>query len=514
MRAAGVFLLLLFSWSAPAQTIAGPTESVFPAPLAAHVFATAYAFMAPRTLEPVSIPRLAIWLLHGFAVLDPSLSAEQQDDAVVLRAGGQIVLSRPAPGESDASAWGDVTAALAARAWEVSALVRRGGAQGLIRGLFDELFTHLDPYSRYSPPGEIEIDRQGRRSDGGLGLILGQGASDVVIQDVLAGSPAARSGVPPGASLIALEGEPLAHADPVIVAAMLAGPPETHVRIVIRTHEGRRQTLDLVRALVPPQTVFASTAPDDLLILRLTGFQRGTSQQLVAALDGAFGGHTRPRGLVLDLRGNRGGFLQQSVDIVGALLGSGLIATTAGRDPAANRVLVADAEAHADDVPVAVLVDGRTASAAEITAAALADNRRAVVIGSATLGKGLMQTVTTLPDGGELYVTWSRVLAPLGWPIQDLGVFPQLCTSLGAVALAQELDALDRGDRPLAQALAAQRTARAPVAPNIVLEIRSACPAALGTDADIEAAHYLLTHPVAYGNALLPAQFLPATSIP
>ena len=78
-----------------------------------------------------------------------------------------------------------------------------------------------------------------------------------------------------------------------------------------------------------------------------------------------------------------------------------------------------------------VLVDGRSASAAEILAAALADQGRAVVVGSSTLGKGLVQTIAPLPDGGELFVTWSRVLAPLGWPIQGLGVLPQVCTSLG-----------------------------------------------------------------------------------
>jgi carboxyl-terminal processing protease len=103
------------------------------------------------------------------------------------------------------------------------------------------------------------------------------------------------------------------------------------------------------------------------------------------------------------------------------------------------------------------------------------------------------------------------VLAPLGWPIQDLGVLPQICTSLGAATLARAFDDLAAGKRPLAAALAAHRTTRAPVPPAIILEIRGACPAALGTDADLDAAHYLLTHPTAYANALLPPQFLPAT---
>ncbi len=508
MKTARFLLLLLFAWPAQAQNVAG---AAFPTPLAGQVFAAAYAFMAPRTLEPVPIPRLALWLLRGLAVMDPSLSVTLQDGQVELWVGGEVRLTRAAPAAEDAAGWGEITAAVAASGWEASAPVRRGGMQGLIRGLFDELFTHLDPYSRYSPPGEIEIDRQGRRSDGGVGLILDQRDGGITVAAVLAGTPAARAGIQPGAVVLALDHEPVGHADAVAVAAMLTGPSASHVRVTLRTREGRRETFDLVRAPVAAQTVFVSALADDIAMLRLTGFQRGTDQQVDAALNGVFSGRVRPRGIVLDLRGNRGGLLQQSVSVVGSLLGAGLIATTAGRDPMANRVLAADAEPHADDVPVAVLVDGRTASAAEITAAALADNRRAVVLGSATLGKGLIQTVTTLPDGGELYVTWSRVLAPLGWPIQDLGLLPQICTSLGATLLAQEWEDLDAGKRPLATALAAHRTARAPVPPDIVLEIRGACPAALGTDADLEAAHYLLTHPVAYANALLPPQFLPAT---
>ena len=103
--------------------------------------------------------------------------------------------------------------------------------------------------------------------------------------------------------------------------------------------------------------------------------------------------------------------------------------------PEATRIWRSAPGELAEEFPVVVLVDGRTASAAEILAAALADRGRGVVVGSSTLGKGLVQTIAPLPDGGELFVTWSRVLAPRGWPIQGLGVLPQVCTSLGQDAL-------------------------------------------------------------------------------
>ncbi|HQT38438.1 MAG TPA: S41 family peptidase, partial [Acidocella sp.] len=141
---------------------------------------------------------------------------------------------------------------------------------------------------------------------------------------------------------------------------------------------------------------------------------------------------------------------------------------------------------------------------AEILAAALADDRRAVVVGSATLGKGLVQTVTSLPDGGELYVTWSRVLAPRGWPLQTLGVLPQVCTSLGEAGLHSQFEALYRGVDKLAPALAASRAARAPLAVDKILNIRNQCPADIGGDLDFTAAQALLASKTAYNAALLP----------
>src|SRR4029079_7687534 len=152
-------------------------------------------------------------------------------------------------------------------------------------------------------------------------------------------------------------------------------------------------------------------------------------------------------------------------------------------------------------IPVVVMVDGRTASAAEILAAATADRGRGVVAGGPTLGKGLVQTIAPLPDGGELFVTWSRVLAPRGWPIQGLGVLPQVCTSLGQAVLSAELAALKQGLQPMSSALERHRAARAPLQPAEILAIRKNCPAAEGQDTDLDTALVLIRDPAAYAAA-------------
>ena len=176
----------------------------------------------------------------------------------------------------------------------------------------------------------------------------------------------------------------------------------------------------------------------------------------------------------------------------------------AGRDPDSNHIWRSSEGELAEGMPLIVLVDGRSASAAEILAAALADRGRAVVVGSSTLGKGLVQTIDPLPNGGELFVTWSRVLAPLGWPVQGLGVLPQVCTSLGREALGRQIAALSAGEQPMAEALRADRAARAPLAPAQVVALRNICPAAGGTDLDLDAARELVRNPAAYAAALLP----------
>jgi len=152
---------------------------------------------------------------------------------------------------------------------------------------------------------------------------------------------------------------------------------------------------------------------------------------------------------------------------------------------------------------IVILVDGDTASAAEILAAALADRGRAVVIGSSTFGKGVVQTIDPLPDGGELFLTWSRLLAPRGWPIQSLGVFPQICTSLGDEAVRRQIASLAGGRMEMGAAIKLHRAARAPLAPDQIVGIRERCPAADPRVDDMAVAQNLIEASGSYTAALL-----------
>jgi carboxyl-terminal processing protease len=259
----------------------------------------------------------------------------------------------------------------------------------------------------------------------------------------------------------------------------------------------------LLRRVAAPAALVRSETRDGVLWLRVEAFADSTDGRLADAL---VAGSGAARGVVLDLRGNRGGLLSQAVAVASAFLAGGTVALTAGRHPDAARLWEASGPDLAGGLPLVVLVDGRSASAAEIVAAALGERGRAVVVGSATTGKGLIQAVVPLPNGGELLVTWSQVLSPRGWPIQGLGVLPAVCTSLGAEALAEDLARLRLGEPPAGAASARLRAQRpSPSTPPTSAEIvalRASCPPAEGRDADLAVAGALLDAPGAYAAAL------------
>ncbi|MGI4975681.1 MAG: S41 family peptidase [Janthinobacterium lividum] len=518
----------------PADAAAAPPDAAsFDATLAGQVIGTALAFIAPRSLDPTTVPGLAVWGLQGLATLDPSLrlrtgggvirldlaapatasgtapgGAAAVDGAEAAGGAGEAAgFARPFPPDVDASAWGAASAAAMRWAWDRSAALRAAGGEALLQGYFDEIFSHLDPYSRYVPPDRAEHVRDRLAGQVGVGVELARLGANLVLATVAANGPAAQAGLRAGDRLLAVDGVPTRGAPVAAVAASLVGEEDSEVRLrVAGPHEAAR-TLALRRAVVPPETVFAERRPGVsgvLLSLRITAFTADTAQRLSQELEAGL--DSRVTGLVIDLRGDRGGLLRQAVTAVALLLDQGVVATTVGRDPEASRVWRVQGGDLANRLPIVVLVDGRTASAAEIMAAGLADQRRAVVVGSATTGKGVVQTLTELPDGGEIFVTWSRVLAPRGWPLQGLGVLPQLCTSLGAEATARQLRSLEAGTEELAPALRAWRAARAPLDAHAVAEMRGACPAAEGRDRDFDTARALLGHPEAYAAALLPAQ--------
>jgi len=495
-----LFFALMLVLTAPAAAQTGPGRPEFELRLVAAVLTSAFTFIASRTLEPVTVEQVALWGLGSVTGLDPALSVELRGGTLLmLRRGGQTIFQRGIAPSATGELWGPAVAEIMSAAWDASDAVRRAGSQGVITALFEEMLNHLDPYSRYTAPGAAVLDRERRSGDAGAGITIVRQGGVYTITSVNQAGPGADAGLVAGDRLTAVDDQPVQGEDLPTILSWIAGVEGTDVDLTIRSRDGRIRTVELERSVVPPETVFAERR-GTILQIRISAFSADTDQRLRQELERGLEGPEgqRIRGLIIDLRGNRGGKLQTAAAAAELMLNAGVIATTEGRNANAAHVFRAGTNDLAEGRPIVILVDGRSASAAEIMAAALADNGRAVVVGSATLGKGLVQTIAPLPDGGELFITWSRVLAPRGWPIQGLGVIPQVCTSQGPENTSVQLQSLARGTSRMAAAVQRERAARNPVAATEIINLRTPCPAADGREADFTAARFLLGNDRAY----------------
>lgn len=496
-----IFLLGLISGQATAQRRLPPDDlSVFADRFdiarANEVYAAALEFMAPRTLELSSPKQMTIWGLDGLPALDPAISSSLQGGRLQVSYHGAPLISRSLPSESNFAGWAELAASVAQAAWTASPALRRSGTQLIINSFFDELFNHFDPYSRYSPPAEGSRTAAWLEGSAGVGVEIVTRGDRVVITHVKDDGPSAEAHLQPGDAIISVDGTSTRGQTASTVSRWLDGPDNTETVLGISSL-GRIRKVRIVRRVITPETVYTQMLGTSLLI-QINGFTRDTDRRVAAELLHARerGSKGRaPNGLIIDLRGNRGGLLRQAAQTADLVLGGGVVAITEGRDPVASTTWQARPDDISGGLPIIVLVDGRTASAAEILAAALQDHGRAVLVGSATLGKGLVQTVLGLPDGGELFVTWSRVLAPAGYPLQSLGVLPQICTSLGSEALASQLAALAHGRLEMLPALLRHDATRPSTPPSEILQIRASCPAAEGGEQDLITSRRLLAMP-------------------
>lgn len=507
------FVTLLSLQPAPAGAEPFQRGASFDSASVRDVVTAALVYTAPRTLIPTTPSGLAYWGLHGLSALDPALQISLEDGRLRVEAGSFGILDRPAPPPDDALTWGRLTTEALRAGWNASDPVRKAGVAGLLGAFFDEMFARIDPYSRYVPPEQATLERARRAGSAGIGAGFRVAGGGFELIQVREQGPAAEAGLRNGDRVLAVDGQTIQASDQTLLEAMVGGAPGTRVLLTVRRGRGPVRQVEVTRALVPPETVQVDRGGGTLTV-RISGFAADTASRVAAALRRLDDRRPELQGVVIDLRGNRGGVLREAVAAAALFLDGGEVARTDGRDPDARHVFAAAGRDATNGLPLVILVDGGSASAAEVMAAGLADQGRAVVVGSSTLGKGLVQSIGPLPDGGELLVSWSRVIAPAGWPIQSLGVLPQVCTSAGEPALSRQLESLSRGQQPMMAALTRHREARVPLTATQAVEIRAGCPAAEGQDRDVSAARRLLRDARAYAAALLSPPPARASELP
>jgi len=303
-----------------------------------------------------------------------------------------------------------------------------------------------DPYATYRSPGEQ--DATTAVLDGsyaGLGLWLRADTDGrVVVSTVLPSSAAARGGISPDDELVSINGRGVAHRGVASLVTALRGPAASSVRVVTRSPAGVLRDVRLVRAEVAVQDLGVERLAGGVVRVRVAAFSRGVG----AAFRGALAAARRQgeiQGIVLDLRGDPGGLLDEAVTVAGTFLDGGPVVSYARRGDS-ERVLEAEPGGDAR-TPLAVLVDSGTASAAEVVAAALQDRRRALVVGTRSFGKGSVQEPVALSDGSSLELTVAHYRTPAGRSLDGTGITPDV-----AVAAPARGARLGRGDAALDRA--------------------------------------------------------------
>lgn len=295
---------------------------------------------------------------------------------------------------------------------------------GAVRGILET----LDPHSSYLSAEAYEdflADTQGEF--GGLGIELSVRNRELVVVAPIENSPASRAGILPGDQIIAINGFQARDLDMVEAVKIMRGASGEAVTLTIR----RAQNLEpfevtLVREIIRVQSVRSQLFEKQYGYLRIAQFQDHTDREMVEHLQRLQQQSLPLVGLILDLRNNPGGLLDQAVAVADVFLSSGLIVSTVGRHPDTNESLSAQQAGTEAPYPLIVLINGGSASAAEIVAGALQDHKRALILGEQSFGKGSVQTIIELGDGSGLRVTTAHYYTPSGRSIQARGIIPDI----------------------------------------------------------------------------------------
>jgi carboxyl-terminal processing protease len=470
----------------------------------ARLFAHGMTDIRELYIRPVSNRDLVVAGAARLATLDPALGAAAgpgagSQSSLVVSYDRHTIGSFWMPDDSDTTALADTLAGAIALARRASPRLDKMPEDAIDKAVFDGMTATLDRFSRYSPPDVAREARESRNGFGRIGVTLDTSNDDFRITALVPNSPAEHAGIRPGDRIIEINGVATAGHTRAEVTHMLRGPEHAPITVAVaRGQPPERREFRMQRAILARPAV-TMTEAGNVAVFRVAIFNRTTTEKLAEGLAAA---EHRPgrrlAGVVLDLRGNPGGLLEEAVSLAELFVADGPIVSTTGRHPASRQRFAASGHALAPRVPIVVLVDAGSASAAEIVAAALQDLGRAVVVGTPSYGKGTVQTVMRLPNDGELILTWARLIAPSGYLLQGHGVVPSVCTSDGVLTL----------ETALQRARAAPGLAGEPRAELDEAgwqELRRACPPRHGNPGvDLQVAERLLADPALYAAALRP----------
>ena len=297
----------------------------------------------------------------------------------------------------------------------------------IIEGAIKGLLTTLDPHSSFMKPDdfkELQVETKGSFSGIGIEIAIRDGMLTVV--SPIEGTPAFKKGLKAGDKIVKIKDEPTKDLSLMEAVKRLRGTKGTKVTISIHRKGWRDlKEVTIVRDVIPLHSVKSRWQEPGYPYIRITNFQSKTTKDLKKTLK-EFSNKEEIKGLLLDLRSNPGGLLDQAVKVSDLFLKNGLIVSTKGRLKEQNMTYKAHSSGVHYDFPIVVLVNEGSASASEIVAGALQDHKRALILGAQTFGKGSVQTIIPMNNGAGLRLTTARYYTPSGTSIQAKGITPDI----------------------------------------------------------------------------------------
>jgi carboxyl-terminal processing protease len=320
----------------------------------------------------------------------------------------------------------------------------------LIYGAIKGMLNTLDPHSSFMPPDvyrEMQMETKGKFE--GLGIVIEKKTGLLTVVSPIEDTPAFKAGIQSGDHIIKINGEPTKNMSLHEAAMKMRGPRGTNVTITI-TREGvaKPKDITIVRDIIPLKSVRHEVLEKEIGYIRISQFNEETASDFEKALQKLDVLSKAPlKGLIVDLRNNPGGLLDQAVKVADTFVTSGLIVSIEGRNKEQKMKFSAHKSGTIEDYPLVVLVNGGSASGSEILAGALQDHGRALILGTKTFGKGSVQTIFPLKDGSGLKLTTARYYTPKGKSIQAMGITPNIIVPYSETP--PELDLKEKPQHPM-----------------------------------------------------------------
>jgi len=306
----------------------------------------------------------------------------------------------------------------------------------LVNKALEGLLANLDSHSSFMDTKEYkDLAVQTKGEFGGLGISIGMKDGALTVIAPIEGTPADEAGIKAGDIILKINDTATIGMSIDDSVKMMRGKPKTSlVLTIIRKGEPKPLEIKIVRDIIKIQSVYTKTIEDDLLYVHVTSFD----QKVVQGVKDALKEHSDAKGLILDLRNNPGGLLDQAVGLVDLFVDEGVIVSQKGKLKSENLDYRATKEGTNKDLPLVVLINGGSASASEIVSGALQDFNRTIVIGEKTFGKGSVQVVMPIGADEALKLTVARYYLPSGRTIQALGVTPDISIPLGKIDFVED----------------------------------------------------------------------------